>query len=191
MGAACAFARALPLLIPAASIGRQLMHFPKSPIDKRQVLALLQQRLTAILERLTEAQKSAQDGATHPDNKQEHAKDMRSTESSYLARGLADRVETLRDGLRALALLRAPNLDEDDVAGPGALVTVQDVDGCESVYLLAPAGGGESFTIGRVDVLVLTPQSPLGAAIAGRSVGDALEVDLPSGRMRAEITDVA
>lgn len=160
-------------------------------IDKTQVLALLQQRLAAILDRLTEAQKSAQAGATHPDNKQEHAKDMRSTESSYLARGLAERVETLRDGLRALALLRAPDFGDDDVACPGALVTVEDDDGRESVYLLAPAGGGESFTVGGVDVLVLTPQSPLGAAIAGRAAGDAFEVDLPSGRMRAEVTEVA
>jgi len=159
--------------------------------DKRQVLALLQQRLHAILDRLTEAQKSAQAGATHPDNKQEHAKDMRSTESSYLARGLAERVETLRDGLRALALLKTPDLDEDDVACPGALVTVEDDDGRESVYLLAPAGGGECFTVAGVDVLVLTPQSPLGSALTGRRTGDAVEAELPSGRLRAEVVSVA
>jgi transcription elongation GreA/GreB family factor len=160
-------------------------------VDKRQVLALLQQRLAAILDRLTEAQKSAQAGATHPDNKQEHAKDMRSTESSYLARGLAERVETLRDGLRALALLRAPDLGDDEAACPGALVTVEDEDGRESLYLLAPAGGGERFEVGRREVLVLTPQSPLGAALAGRRAGETFEVNLPAGRMRAEIVEVA
>lgn len=188
MGASRVFARALPLLFPEGRVPAP----PAMPRpDKRQVLALLQQRLAAILDRLTEAQKSAQAGATHPDNKQEHAKDMRSTEQSYLARGLAERVETLRDGLRALALLRAPDFGDDDAACPGALVTVEDDDGQESVYLLAPAGGGESFTVDGVDVLVLTPQSPLGAAIAGRSTGDAFEVDLPSGRLRAEVVDVA
>lgn len=188
MGASRAFARALPLLVPRC---RPAALHPMPAIDKHQVLALLQQRLTAILDRLTEAQKSAQAGATHPDNKQEHAKDMRSTESSYLARGLAERVETLRDGLRALALLRMPDLDEDDPACPGALVTIEDENGRESVYLLAPAGGGESFPVGGVEVLVLTPQSPLGAALSGRRAGDAVEVQLPSGRLRAEVTDVA
>lgn len=188
MGASRAFAGALPLLLPRR---RPAALHPMPAIDKHQVLALLQQRLTAILDRLTEAQKSAQAGATHPDNKQEHAKDMRSTESSYLARGLAERVETLRDGLRALALLRMPDLDEDDPACPGALVTIEDENGRESVYLLAPAGGGESFPVGGVEVLVLTPQSPLGAALSGRRAGDAVEVQLPSGRLRAEVTAVA
>lgn len=159
-------------------------------IDKAAVLAALRERLAGQLARLTEAQKSAQAGATHPDNKQEHAKDMRSTEASYLARGLAERVETLRDGLRALDLLPARDFDGDDVAAPGAVVTVEDDDGEETSYLLAPAGGGEELEVDGARILVLTPRSPVGAALAGRSVGDAVDADLPSGRLRGEIVAV-
>lgn len=157
-------------------------------VDKKDVFEALRLRLLASLEQLTAAQKSAQAGATHPDNKQEHAKDMRSTEASYLARGLAERVETLRDGIRAFALLQPRPLD---VAAPGALVELEDEDGDATIYLLAPAGGGETLELDGVRVLVLTPQSPLGAAIAGRGEGDSVEVELPAGRRRLELVKVS
>ncbi len=160
------------------------------PIDKKEVLAALHARLLASLESLTASQKAVQAGAVHPEARQEHPKDTRSTEAGYLARGLAERVETLRDGIRALALLPVRDLGSDDVAVPGALVTLIDDDGEEALYLLAPAGGGERLAIAGRDILVLTPQSPLGAAIAGRRRGDAVEVDLPSGRLRAELARV-
>jgi len=160
-------------------------------IDKKEVVAALHARLVASLESLTAAQKTVQSGATHPEARQEHPKDTRSTEAGYLARGLAERVETVRDGIRALSLMPVRDLADDDVASPGALVTIADEDGDEAVYLLAPAGGGERLVVAGCDILVLTPQSPLGAAIAGRRRGDAVEVDLPSGRLRAEVTHVA
>lgn len=160
-------------------------------IDKKEIVAALQARLAATLESLTAAQKTVQSGATHPEARQEHPKDTRSTEAGYLARGLAERVETLRDGIRALALMPVRDFAAGDMASPGALVTIADDDGDEALYLLAPAGGGEKLQVAECSILVLTPQSPLGAAIAGKRCGDAVEVDLPSGRLRAEVTHVS
>jgi transcription elongation GreA/GreB family factor len=159
-------------------------------IDKQDLLALLRSRLAGNLERLTSSQKTVQAGATHPDNKQEHAKDMRSTEASYLARGLAERVETLRDAVRTVELLRARPFGSGEAAGPGALVTVVDEDDNERIYFLAPAGGGETLAIGGREVLVLTPRSPLGAAITGRRTGESFSVELPAGLLRADIERV-
>jgi transcription elongation GreA/GreB family factor len=159
-------------------------------IDKQELLGLLKARLADSLERLTSSQKAVQAGATHPDNKQEHAKDMRSTEASYLARGLAERVETLRDAVRTVELLRVRAFGETDAAGPGALVTVVDEDGNDRLYFLAPAGGGETIGVNGAEVLVLTPRSPLGAAITGRSAGESISVELPSGPFRADIERV-
>lgn len=159
-------------------------------LDKAQLLAALRMRVTERLEQLTSSQKSVQAGATHPDNKQEHAKDMRSTEASYLARGLAERVESMRDDLRSLELTRPRAFSDDDAAAAGALVTVVDEAGVERSYFLAPAGGGERLSIAGREILVLTPRSPLGAAITGRRAGESIAVELPSGPLRADIETV-
>jgi transcription elongation GreA/GreB family factor len=160
-------------------------------IDKKAVLSSLLERLTATLASLTASQQAVQSGATHPEARQEHPKDTRSIEAGYLARGLAERVETLRDGIRALDLLRIRDFAEDEAAAPGALVTLVDDAGSEALYFLAPAGGGERLRVAGREVLVLTPRSPLGAAIAGRRCGDAVTVELPSGVMKAEVESVA
>jgi len=160
-------------------------------IDKNAVLAALRARLAATLDSLTASQQAVQSGATHPEARQEHPKDTRSIEAGYLARGLAERVETLRDGLRTLDLLRLREFGDDEPAAPGALVTLIDDDDREASYFLAPAGGGESIVVSGRTVLVLTPRSPLGAAIAGRRAGDSIAVELPSGMLRAEIGSVA
>jgi transcription elongation GreA/GreB family factor len=159
-------------------------------IDKNAIVRALHARLAEQLRSATESQQSAQSGATHPESRQEGSKDMRSTEQSYLARGLAERVETLRDAVRAVELLRVRELGDDDVAGPGALVALVDEDGEEHLYFLAPAGGGEKIVADGVGVLVLTPRSPLGAAISGRRAGESVSVELPSGLLRAEIDRV-
>ena len=157
---------------------------------KRELIAQLQARLEALVAGLTASQKSVQEGAVHPEARQEDSKDTRAIEAGYLARGLAERVETLRDGIRAIALMPARSFGLDDVAAPGAIVTVADDDGAETRYLLAPAGGGEVLRMEGRDILVLTPRSPLGAAVAGTRCGDTIEAELPSGRMRAEIVGI-
>jgi len=160
-------------------------------IDKNAVLAALRERLAATLDSLTASQQAVQSGATHPEARQEHPKDTRSIEAGYLARGLAERVETLRDGLRTLDLLRLREFADDEPAAPGALVTLIDEEDREACYFLAPAGGGERIVVSGQTVLVLTPRSPLGSAIAGRRAGDSIAVELPSGMLRAEIGSVS
>jgi transcription elongation GreA/GreB family factor len=160
-------------------------------IDKNELLVLLRARVASRLEQLTSSQKAVQAGATHPDNKQEHAKDMRSTEASYLARGLAERVETMRDELRALELTRVRPFSPEDAAASGALVRLVDDRGGASIYFLSPAGAGEEIVVGGQTVVVITPRSPLGAELAGKECGDPVSVALPSGTLRAEIDDIA
>lgn len=160
-------------------------------IDKKTVIAALHARLAATLDTLTASQKAVQSGAVHPESRQEHPKDTRATEAGYLARGLAERVEKLRDEVRAVALMPARDFSAADMACPGALVTIADDDGNETLVLLAPGGGGETITACGCEILVLTPQSPLGAALAGQRQGNAVEVELPSGKLRAELVRIA
>lgn len=151
-------------------------------IDKQTVIATLHARLAARYEALVASQKSAQMGATHGESKQEHAKDMRAVEQQYLARGLAERAETLRDAVAALAALEARDFGQDEPVHAGALVGLRDEDDRELVYLLAPAGGGETLDASGLRITVVTPQSPLGASLLGAHVGDDLEIEIGAKR---------
>lgn len=155
-------------------------------IDKQALVAALHARLAARYEALVASQKAAQAGATHGESKQEHAKDMRAVEQQYLARGLAERAETLRDAVATLAALEARDFGEAEPVRAGALVGLVDEDDRELVYLLAPAGGGETVDADGVTVTVVTPQSPLGASLLGARAGDELAIEI--GAKRRSVT---
>lgn len=158
--------------------------------DKARVLAALRERVAAQLAALTTSQKVAQDGATHAEAKQEHPKDTRAIEGQYLARGLAARVENLRDTLGMLHALSPVSFDDDDQIALTALVDVESDDGDESTYFVVPAGGGETLVVDDTTIQAVTPASPLGHALIGRRVDDEVAVELPGGRRRLVVVAV-
>ena len=159
-------------------------------IDKCAIVAELRRRLELQLEGLLASQQAAQAAAVHPEAKQEHAKDMRATEASYVARGLAERVERLREELLAVERMPSRPFDRAEQAAHGAIVRVSDQDGAEHVFLLAPAGGGERIGDGNRSVTVVTVASPLGQVLAGRCAGDAVVAQLPRGTTDLDIVAV-
>jgi transcription elongation GreA/GreB family factor len=159
----------------------------RTDIDKAALLGELRQRLGERLDVLTTSQRTTQAGVVDPEAKAEHDKDTRAIELQYLARGLAERVETLRDAVGALAALDPRDLDPDDVVRSGALVGMRDEDDRELLYYVAPVGGGERLDAGGASVQVVTPQSPLGASLLGAHVDDEVEIELPGGRRTAVV----
>lgn len=137
---------------------------------KSQLKAELLASLQATLATLERAHADARAGATHEEAKPENDKDTRALEQSYLARGQAMRIEALKAGLAALSVLA---LTATDTAQPGALVEAEDDDGAAHCYFLAPEGGGTKLKGG---VQVVTPLSPLGAALSGKRAGDEVEL---------------
>lgn len=160
-------------------------------IDKLAVLQCLRTRMAETLARLTAAQASAQSGAVHKENKQEHAKDMRSTEASYLSRGLAERAEALADAVAVLNVFTPRSRTTGQAAQLGDLVGLVDEEGEETIYFLAPVGGGEKLVLASAAVLVVTPRSPLGQALLGSRPGDEVSVERPAGRRELAIAWVA
>jgi transcription elongation GreA/GreB family factor len=158
--------------------------------DKTQLVELLSARLREDLASVKQAQNATQAGATHSESRAEGSKDTRATESSYLARGLAERVEELENQLDKLGAMPTRALPEGAAIAVGALVTLEAEDGAESVYLLAAAGGGESLDFRGATVRALTAQSPLGRLLIGRSEGDEIVVERPRGSYDASITRV-
>jgi transcription elongation GreA/GreB family factor len=161
---------------------------PTTPPEKAEVVAALRDRVQSQLEALTESQQASQAGAAHAEARSEHPKDTRSTEASYLARGLAERVGQLQSAMIGLAEFAPPALPPDAQVALGALVGLEDEDGAETVHFLVPEGGGEKLPFATCAVQTLSPASPLGHQLLGRHADDEFEVDLPRGRVTCTIS---
>jgi len=155
-----------------------------SGLDKAALLKALMDRMAAALDDLERSQKATQAGATHEETRAEGPKDMRSTEASYLARGLAGRVVELTDASSRLAGTPLRAYGEDDGAGLTALIGLEDEGGETSVVFLVPAGAGETLHASGTAVRAVTPGSPIGSALIGCVSGDVIEVAVPGGRQR-------
>lgn len=92
------------------------------------------------------------------------------------------RIRQIRQMLENAEIIQAT---DDDVARPGMLVTIR-ADGDEpETYLL----GTREEKGGDHDVL--TPESPLGQALVGHSVGERVTAQIPAGEMEVEIVQVS
>lgn len=158
---------------------------------KQEVLAALRARLAADLESATARQREAHAAAIHEEARPENDKDTQATEASYVARGLAQRVEELAASLGQLGALVVRRFGPEDAIALSALVSVEDDGGEATTYFLAPTGGGLRLALGSGDVTVITPTAPLGRALIGRRVDDEIEVKTSPAARTLTVTAVA
>jgi len=157
---------------------------------KHRAFAAVRERLSEELCAVARSQESTQAGAIHEETRAEDAKDTRAIEAQYLARGLAERAETLAAELALLEAFAPPPPGGSGAIGLGALVTVENEEGEATRYLIAPAGGGQKLELDGHTLNVITPRSPLARQLIGRGVDDALRVERPRGSFDATIVDV-
>jgi hypothetical protein len=158
-------------------------------IDKSRVLQALRDRLERDLQVATDAQRQTQSGATHEEAKPENDKDTRALESSYLARGQAQRVLELTQAVASAGALVLREFGSETPIGASALVALDD-GSATAHYFLSPVGGGMTFEVDGVVVRVLTPASPLGRALIGQTEGADIEVQTPQGLRQYSIATV-
>jgi transcription elongation GreA/GreB family factor len=158
--------------------------------DKRMVrdafVALLEREIAIV----RAAAEDAAAGATHEENKPEHDKDMRSTEASYLARGQAERVQELSREVSLLHSMQLRDYAEDDVVAIAAIVRVEIDAESRAVFFIVPVAGGMTATVDGVAIQAITPRSPVGSALIGKSVGDMAEVRTQQGVREYEIQSI-
>jgi transcription elongation GreA/GreB family factor len=130
--------------------------------------------LGAALETARAAHAAAVDGAINEEARAENPKDTRGLEQSYLARGIAQRVAELEAAVAETGALALRAFGPRAAVAMSALVTV-DEDGADARFFLAPHGGG---TVLGGGVQVVTPGSPLGRALLGKTVDDDVQVAL-------------
>lgn len=136
------------------------------PALLRAVIAELENEL--VRQRTANAQASA--GATDGEARAETKWDTCGLESSYLARGHAMQFKALAADLEELRTFMIP-LFAGRPAGVGALIEVELDKEKMTCFLLPCAGGTEVDFDGRT-VSVITPSSPIGAALLDKKKGE-------------------
>lgn len=77
-------------------------------------------------------------------------------------------------------------VSDDDVVAPGKLVTLRyEGDEDAETYLL-----GDREERGGADYDVLTPDSPVGRALVGRTAGETVTAEVPAGELKMEVIAV-
>lgn len=160
-----------------------------SRIDKQTLVQTLLSTLEHDLGAMSASQQATLAGATHEESRPENDKDTRALESSYLARGLAGRVEELQQDVTKVSAMRLRAFHEDQPIALSALVVLRD-DAGVARYLLAPAGGGKRLTVEGQEVQVVTPASPVGRALIGKRLDDDVDLATPAGTHEWSIDDV-
>ncbi|NBV23242.1 MAG: transcription elongation factor GreAB [Proteobacteria bacterium] len=135
------------------------------------------------------AAKSARAEATDEQSRAENKYDTRGLEASYLAAGQVRQVMELESAIAAFEGLSVRKFAAGEGIGMGALVELEQ-NGVPMFYFIGPAAGGTEVKVATNEVLVITPQSPLGGQLQGRKQGDRLELALGGAKRRAVVLRV-
>lgn len=158
-------------------------------MNKRLVIKKIIAKLTGELAVYARAAEAARAEATHEQNKAEHKYDTRGLEASYLARGQSKQAAELEAAIAEFARLDAKKFNDADAIEIGALVELAQ-SGETAFYFLGPRAGGTEIEHEKQEILVITPQSPLGAQLAGRKAGEELPLKLGPETRPAKILSV-
>lgn len=160
-------------------------------MKKAAVLEAILERLQADLILYSKAADSARAEATDEQSKAENKYDTRGLEASYLARGQSRQAREIESAFEQFAALARPDPTTPPVAiAVGALVELKT--GRDSTwYFLGPRAGGTAVTVEGQEILVITPQSPLGQQLGGHRQGEKLHLELGGQRCEGLIVSVA
>jgi transcription elongation GreA/GreB family factor len=142
----------------------------KSPNDKAGLLRKIVASLSASLGVLEKAARASHAEATHESSRAESKYDTRGLEAAYLAGGQARQAKEILDSIKLYEALSTRDFAPDETIDLTALVEL-DADGARSTYFIGPKNGGLEIEYQRREIIVITPQSPLGQNLMGRKAG--------------------
>ena len=159
-------------------------------MNKRALIKKIVAKLADELETYFRAAQFSRAEATHESSKAENKYDTRGLEASYLARGQSKQAAEIKSAIAAFEELPAKKFGADAAVDLGALVELESRQE-RTLYFLGPRAGGTEIIHQKREILVITPQSPLGRQLMGRKQGDRLELALGGSREQYRILTVA
>lgn len=155
-------------------------------MTKRLVIQKIIETLQSEMETYVRAAKFSHAEATAEENRAENKYDTRGLEASYLAAGQANKIVEIEESIAAFDALRERKFNEADGIDIGALIEISQ-DGERAHYFIGPSAGGIEIKIRGTEVLVITPQSPLGSQLKGAKQGAKIKINLAGRKQLVEI----
>ena len=146
-----------------------------STVNKSALREAILERLRAELEQQTAAAHLARDEAISEESRPENQYDRHSLEAAYLAEGQARLAQEIAQNIAQFAALPTPSFAAGAAIALGALVELNG-NGRSAWYFVGPRAGGIEVNFEGRDILVITPQSPLGRELVGKHVGDVVKL---------------
>lgn len=158
-------------------------------MNKRALIKKIVARLTDELEIYFRAAQASRAEATHEQSKAENKYYTRGLEASYLARGQSKQAVEIQEAIAAFEKLDARKFDTGEPIDVGAFIELE-LNGEKTAYFVGPRAGGTEVMHEKREVLVITPQSPLGGQLLGRKQGDVLKLKLSNAQNQCRVTMV-
>ena len=158
-------------------------------MNKRALIRKIIARLTNELAVYFRAAQASRAEATHEQSKAENKYDTRGLEASYLARGQSRQAVEIQESIAAFEKLDARQFGAGEPIDVGAFVELV-FDGETMAYFIGPRAGGTEVLHEKREVLVITPQSPLGEQLLGKKQGDVLKLKLADAQNQYRVTVV-
>jgi transcription elongation GreA/GreB family factor len=158
-------------------------------MNKRALIKKVIAKLTEELQVYFRAAQFSRAEATHESSKAESKYDTRGLEASYLARGQSKQAAELESAIAEFEKLDARKFADGEAIGIGALVELEH-GGESSLYFLGPRAGGTEVLHDKKEILVITPQSPLGEQLMGKKSGDQPQLNFGGTKQVARILKV-
>lgn len=163
-------------------------------IDKNiiiaEIISQLQQELTLALVAADNAHKAATDDQSVAETQY----DTLAIEQSYLAEGQSRRVAEIRQAIKSFEDFPANLAEKQTNIVLGSLVQMEQDIAKQQWFFITPAAGGHRCQITEQDILVsitlITPQSPMGAALLGKELDDEVKLSIGNKTLCDFITDI-
>ena len=139
-------------------------------MDKARVTQEIAASLRESLALLDKAARASRAEATHESSKAESKYDTRGLEAAYLADGQARQAKELMASVKLYESLATKEFTAGEPADLTALVELE-ADGARNWYFIGPKNGGVEIKLGRKEITVITPSSPLGQSLMGKKKG--------------------
>jgi len=156
-------------------------------MNKTQLHQQLMTHLQLLLNNAKAAAKRAHETATCEENVAENKYDTLALEAAYLAQGQSQRVIQCQADIDAC--LNLP-IHKSEVGGLGALMVLVNDTEQAKYLLLCPVAGGIKLQWEQHTVLVVTPQSPMGAALINQHVDDQVKITIANKKLHYEILQI-
>jgi transcription elongation GreA/GreB family factor len=158
-------------------------------MNKAALLKDIVKSLGKNLEVLEKAARASHAEATHESSKAENKYDTRGLEAAYLAGGQARQAREIMEAIKTYDSLVPREFTPEDPIDISALVELQS-DGNRNLYFIGPKSGGLEVKHAKQEIIVITPQSPLGSNLMGKKKGQRWKTQIGGSTVNYQILSV-